>query len=668
MKKKSIQSLLIVAIAVIFATSAGALLEIDADFDSGSIGAYDINDATNTIDLSFKSEYLVNTGENYTYWTNFKVLDALGRTITFRITNTNDVPFLKSTTHEAQLIYSCDGVTWNRLTNHIYSGGVYTFSETFTCDEPQIASFFPFSYTRMSNFVETVNASEWADRDWLGYSEQNRDIELLTITNSAIPAASKKIVYIIGRQHAGETASSHMLEGLINFLISDDVSACGFRNHYVWYIVPMVNPDGVWLGKSRATSENRDPNRDWNASNLQSEEINVVRNHAGSIEASPGIDMFIDWHSQMNDVSWYNFTYAPSGNTFFPLLSDWTDFDSQNTSGTSCSSSSCSARGYATRSLGVPMFGFEPTPHLVTWTEEALLRQGVNMAFAVNDYFGLFEGPLLVAPGFDSPADSTALRTQGPGRSWYESRNDNPGLLSLEESEIGGNAGKKAKFTASASASVYATQRFGSPQDDRFAVRWQIYVDTILDDADRDRSALMLIGDDSVNTGDDAGKGPNSTGAERFVYMAFYSPDGGDSGDNMSLIALEPKGSFNDSSTWLEIASDLSFDTWHTITVVCNLTSDTYDVYINENITPVATVAAYTAKSSLTHISFAQWAEGAGTYYVDDVEDGTLPVFAMEFGRTDCSGSCLGNVDSDNDVDGADVAGLIVDLGQAECR
>ena len=81
--------------------------------------------------------------------------------------------------------------------------------------------------------------------------------------------AEKKVIYIVGRQHAAETSSSHMLEGLINFLISDEPYAYGLRNHYVWYIVPMANPDGVYLGNSRATSELRDPNRDWYATNIK---------------------------------------------------------------------------------------------------------------------------------------------------------------------------------------------------------------------------------------------------------------------------------------------------------------------------------------------------------------------------------------------------------------
>ncbi len=650
--------------SVLFATSALAALDIDAAFDSGSIGPYTIDDANSTVSLTLPTEILGNISDTYTYWTYFKILGALNRTVTFHITNASMVPFLKSTTNEAQLVYSCDGENWNRLTNHSYLGGTYTFSETFTCDEPQIATFFPFSYTRMRHFVDIVSTSEWVNRAFLGSSEQGRDIDLLTITNPAIPTTLKKIVYIIGRQHAGETASSHMLEGLIDFLISDDVSARGFRNHYIWHIVPMVNPDGVWLGYSRGTSELRDPNRDWYDSNKESLEINNVRAHMNSINNDPGIDMFIDWHSQVNEVSWYNYTYAPSGNTFFPLLSDWTDFDSENIIGTSCSSSSCSARGYATVTMGVPMFGFEPTPHLVTWTEDALKRQGVNFAFAVNDYFGLFEGPLLVDSGFDSPTNSDALRIQGPGRGWYESRNDDPGLLSLDKSDIGGDAGKKAKFTGSVSGNAYVTQRFGRPQDDMFAVRWQIYVDAILDDADRDRGALMLMGD-----GGGTPDGPNAIGSERFVCLAFWSPGaGGDPDDTMSLIALEPGGSENISSTWKVIASGLSLHTWHTITVVCNPAMATYDVYLNGDLTPAATVSAYTPKNSLIHISFAQTIDSAGTFYVDNIEDAALSVFAMQFGRTDCIDRCMGDADIDNDVDGTDLAGLIAKLAQAECR
>jgi len=290
------------------------------------------------------------------------------------------------------------------MTNYSYTNPSYTFTETFTGgDEVQIATFFPFSYEKMDAYVDDVNSSEWATKTVLGQSEQARDIDLLTITNTAVPVGEKKVIYIIGRQHSAETSSSHMLEGMIDFLISDDLWAEGFRDHYIWYIAPMINPDGVYLGNSRADSSGNDLNRDWG--NSDSNEINLVRANIQSVDTAHSVDMFIDWHSQMNDDRWYNFVYSPSGNTFFSILSTWTDFGSQSEgSSTSCEPDSCTARAWAT-SEGLFMFGFEPTPHLYTWTEESLNEQGKLTAFAINEYFGMFPpSTVLLDDGFE---DST---------------------------------------------------------------------------------------------------------------------------------------------------------------------------------------------------------------------------------------------------------------------
>lgn len=369
--------------AVCLATGVYADFEIDTDFDSGSIGSYVIDNGANEIAFT-----LVSDGLSYTYWTNFKISGVLDEDVTFHITNAADVPFLSDTEHEVQMVYRCDGGNWNRLIHHDYVDGTYSFWETFTCDVAQIATFFPFSCTKMSDFVDFVGAGQWAEKAVLGISELGRDIDLLTITNTAIPTEDKEIIYIIGRQHAAETASSHMLEGMINFLISDDVNACGLRNHFVWYIVPMVNPDGVYLGNSRATSEGVDPNRDWHPDNHDSVEIDIVRAHIASINVAYGIEFFIDWHSQMCDDKWYNFVYSLPGNDFFSILSEWTDFDTQLAEETSCGTS-CTARGYATLELGLFMFTFEPTPHLVSWTIDSLRAEGVNTVFAIGDYFGM---------------------------------------------------------------------------------------------------------------------------------------------------------------------------------------------------------------------------------------------------------------------------------------
>ncbi len=360
---------------------------LDANFDSGSIQSYGVNG--NTINMTLRTENLVNSGSSYTYWANFKLSNVLNEAVTLNFTGIDSVTFLSHQgPEENQMVYSCDGENWDRLTQYFYSssnGGTYTVDQTFPCEEVQIATFFPFSYQKMQGLVDNAATSQSSTLEWLGTSPQGRDIDLLTITNPSVPSAEKAHVYIIGRQHAAETSSSHMLEGLIEFLLSSDPYAQSMRDNIVWYFVPMVNPDGVFEGNSRATADLRDPNRDW-GNNLSSV-VTIVRDHLDLINNIHGVDMFLDWHSQMNDDSWYNFIYSPPGNDFFPILSLWTDFDDQQAVGTSCSSSSCSSRGYTT-SQGIFNFVLEPTPHLVTWTHQSLMTEGINTGSAIAEYFG----------------------------------------------------------------------------------------------------------------------------------------------------------------------------------------------------------------------------------------------------------------------------------------
>jgi hypothetical protein len=620
MKSRSILSGLIFVVVALFATGAHAALVIDDSFDSASIGAYSIDDINDVIDFAVLSD-----GVSYEYWTNFKVSGVLGLTVTFNITNADQVPFLYNDdpSGEVQMVYSYNGEDWFRLTNHSYSAPTYTFTQSFTEDEVQIATFFPFSYEEMSDFVDTVSASPWATKTVLGSSYDGRDLDLLTITNTAIPVGDKKVIYSISRQHAAETAGSHLLEGLIEFLISDDEYAAGFRDNYVWYIVPMVNPDGVYVGNSRATFLGNDANRDWHPSNTDSVEINTVRTHLESINTADGVDMFIDWHSQMNDDGdWQNFIYAPPGNTFFTALSDWTAFDDQNTSGTSCSVDSCTARGYATLEAGLSYFNIEPTPHLVTWTEESMRGEGKYSAFAINEYLGLFEGStLLVDSDFEASGGSLQLRQEETGPGWYESRGDVPTKLKLDETNVGGNDTKKASLKYSdgtQSGYAYLTHNLGSPQSSPFTASMDMYIESIEDDDTRDRSGMIFIGDNSLGT-----NGPNSTSDERSAFLAFYDPNPGSGDDDLEIRAREldaPAQSWNTTGDWTVVATGLSYDTWYSVALDLDVAGGTYDVYVDgvlrrENINKYENYSS----SSVTHISFATGPQAQGDFYVDNV-------------------------------------------------
>jgi predicted glutamine amidotransferase len=217
--------------------------------------------------------------------------------------------------------------------------------------------------------------------------------------------------------------------------------------------------------------------------------------------------------------------------------------------------------------------------------------------------------PLLVDSQFDESTSSTDLRDNTEGQDWYESRGQDPALLYLDETDVGGNTGKKAGFTANSTTNAYLTQEFGEAQTGTFAVEWDIYVDEILNiEGNPDRAGWMLIGDDTT-----AGNGPNAYNDERFVYMAFAKPGGGTDG-TMDLVARDRNDGWTAFTT---VATGLNLDQWYTIKVVCDLNADTYDIYVDG--VYQATVTSRIAKTSVTHISFAQWDDGAGTFYIDNV-------------------------------------------------
>ena len=55
------------------------------------------------------------------------------------------------------------------------------------------------------------------------------DIPLIKIKNFAVED-EKPIIFILGRQHSGETHSSYIIQGLINYLVSQNPQAMQIRD------------------------------------------------------------------------------------------------------------------------------------------------------------------------------------------------------------------------------------------------------------------------------------------------------------------------------------------------------------------------------------------------------------------------------------------------------
>jgi len=103
----------------------------------------------------------------------------------------------------------------------------YTLSFNYTFqyedDEVFFAYNYPYTYTELNNYLDRLELQcrSIMYRSTLTRTLANNRVEILTITNYA-NNRTKKGIFITGRTHPGETVSSYIVKGVIDFLTSDD--------------------------------------------------------------------------------------------------------------------------------------------------------------------------------------------------------------------------------------------------------------------------------------------------------------------------------------------------------------------------------------------------------------------------------------------------------------
>jgi len=134
----------------------------------------------------------------------------------------------------------------------------------------------------MSPFASVTN---------LGATVEGRDLDLVTVGR---PGPGKAPVWIIARQHPGESMAEWFVEGLLERLLDGaDPVARRIREKAVLYIVPNMNPDGAIRGNLRTNAAGANLNREWREPSLErSPEVLLVRE---AMEASE-VELFLDIH------------------------------------------------------------------------------------------------------------------------------------------------------------------------------------------------------------------------------------------------------------------------------------------------------------------------------------------------------------------------------------
>lgn len=279
-------------------------LKISQMFDAGSIEVVRCLDAAH-IDLHLRSD----SHADIRQWFHFRLQGARGQACTMRFLNAGSATYPKGF-EGYQVAASYDTENWFRVPTS-FDGEVMTVQHTPELDSVYYAYFEPYSWERHLRLLGEIAENPLARVCDLGSTVEGRDMNLVVIGDES--RQSKKI-WVIARQHPGETMAEWFVEGMIDALLDN---ACPVARKLlqsaVFYIVPNMNPDGAVRGNLRTNAAGANLNREWMTPTAErSPEVLCVKNKIHET----GCDMFFDIHG--DEALPYNFV---AGNE---MLADFT--------------------------------------------------------------------------------------------------------------------------------------------------------------------------------------------------------------------------------------------------------------------------------------------------------------------------------------------------------
>jgi murein tripeptide amidase MpaA len=267
-------------------------ISITSHFDAGAIDVLSSDDPA-AIRLRVRPD----SHSPFAQWFYFRVSGARGEPLRMSFENAAECAFPEGW-RDYQAVASYDRVNWFRVPTR-YDGQVMVIEHAPDFDHIYYAYFEPYSEERQSEFLGAVQQMPHATLTEIGRTVQDRPMSLLTLgVPNEDEAAPKKNIWIIARQHPGETMAEWFVEGLVKRLsgwgdwAGDPIARVLFE-HAVFHIVPNMNPDGSVLGNLRTNAAGANLNREWMAPDgARSPEVLAVRDAIHAL----GCDLFFDIH------------------------------------------------------------------------------------------------------------------------------------------------------------------------------------------------------------------------------------------------------------------------------------------------------------------------------------------------------------------------------------
>lgn len=224
-------------------------LRIESDFEGGNARLIAATSVTADIEIAADKDAA------WSQWFYFKLCGGSGREVTIRIRNAATTAYPEGWPGYRAFV-SEDGENWQR-TETDYVDGCLILRCRPEVDALWFAYFVPYQLSRLEALLDAARRTEGAAVTSLGRSFEGRPVQGISIGHGPIP------VWIVARQHAGETMASWWGEGLLHRLLSADPLAAKLLNELCFHIVPLVNVDGAVRGHLRGSAAGVDLNRQW---------------------------------------------------------------------------------------------------------------------------------------------------------------------------------------------------------------------------------------------------------------------------------------------------------------------------------------------------------------------------------------------------------------------
>lgn len=236
-------------------------MHIDAHFDGGNIEVMTAQDPAH-VRLRIRPDPPTRVGDavvRFLQWFSFRVVGQRGVALGLEIEGLAASAYPDGWPGYRACV-SDDGVQWRRASTS-FDGDVLRIEVTPTGDALLVAYFEPYPLPRGAAALSRWAAHPAARLGVLGATIDGRPLDRLVVDGPR----GAPVVWILARQHPGETMASFWMEGFVDRLLSDDPVAVSVRSRCSLHIVPNMNPDGSFRGHLRTNAAGTNLNRAWAA-------------------------------------------------------------------------------------------------------------------------------------------------------------------------------------------------------------------------------------------------------------------------------------------------------------------------------------------------------------------------------------------------------------------